>query len=161
MRQATQAEPHKADCSVQVKIGDPRDCWRTLAALIAKKADEIYLRRAETGEEGLDAWQLAQLQIEKPLCCGLLRLTRGWLISFSSGELASAEIEICPEPNRLIIISRNPPTGAAGGKCPAVRVLKLPNEINSQSVSVRCQGPIIDVELRDRATTTMQAAAAA
>lgn len=153
-----QATPSKADCSVQVKIGDPRDCWRTLAASIAKQANGIYLRRAETGEEGLDVRQLAQLQVEKPLCCGLLRLTGGWLISFYSGGLASGKIEIFAEPQRLIVIGRNSPTGGAGAKFPVIRVLKLPNEIDPQSVNVKCQGPIIDVELRDRATSTAQAA---
>ena len=161
MLQTIQSAPRNTDCRVQVKIRDPRDCWRTLAALIAKRANEIHLRRAETGEDGLDAWQLAQLQIEKPLCCGVLRLTGGWLVSFNSGELASGNIEICAEPHRLIVIGTNPPTGGAGTKFPIVRILKLPSEIDSRSVSVRCQGPIVDVEMRDCAISTNQAAAAA
>ncbi|MGH9562925.1 MAG: hypothetical protein ACRD3S_15855, partial [Terracidiphilus sp.] len=61
----------------------------------------------------------------------------------------------------LIILGTNPPTGAAGAKDTTVRVLKLPNEVDTKSLSFRAHGPIVDVELHDRVSAQAQAASAA
>jgi hypothetical protein len=145
---------------LQIKIGNQQDCWKTLAALIAKRASAIYHRRAETREDGTEAWQLAQAQVERPLCCGILKLTGGCLISFNSAELGTSEIEVCVEPRRLVLLGRNS-IGGSGAKDAVVRVLKLPNEVDPSTVTVTREGPIVDIELRNAASPAVAAAEAA
>lgn len=154
MQHAIQAAP--AGQGVQIRIGSAEECWETLAALIAKRASAIYDLRAETKEEGTDVWQLAQTQIERPLCCGMLKLTGGWLISFNSAELGTSEIEICVEPRRLVLLGRNS-VGGSGAKDAVVRVVKLPSEVDPSRVTVTREGPIIDVELHNAVTAPVAA----
>jgi len=161
MNKTTQSGVTQTGSGIQIEVGNVQECWKLLAALVAKRAHAIFGRRAAAREEGPEIWQLAESQIEKPLCCGLLRLTGGWLISFNSAEMACAQIKVCAEPRRLIILGTNPPTGAAGAKDAAVRVLKLPNEVDPKSLSFRAHGPVIDVELHDRLPAQAQAATAA
>lgn len=145
MQQILHAAPAE---SLHIRIGSQQDCWKTLAALIDKRAAAIYARRAETHEDGTDPWQLAQTQIERPLSCGILKLTGGWLISFNSAELGTSEIELCVEPHRLVLVGRNF-VGGSGAIEPVVRVVKVPNEVDTSRVTFTREGPIIDVELRD------------
>jgi hypothetical protein len=151
----------RADPPVEVTIGKAEDCWKSLAALIAKRADAIYRRRASAGEEGPEIWKLAEAQIEKPLCCGMLRLDHGWLISLNSANLGSGQIEICAEPHRLIVLGRKQARASTGVNEVAVRVLKLPNEVSPEPVKIRQHGPIIDVELRDCTAADLHTTAAA
>ncbi len=152
--------PAPATAAVQVKILEPENCWKILAALIAKRAEAIFQRRAETREEGPEVWQLAQAQVELPLCCGVLRLQNGWLISFNSAQIGTGEIDVCVEPNRLVLLGRPPSIGAAPCNDCVVRVLKLPSEADPSKICVRREGPIIDLELHDarRAGAVAQAA---
>jgi hypothetical protein len=157
MQQVVQAPP---DQGVHIRIGSQEDSWKTLADLIAKRASAIYTRRAETHEEGPEIWQLAQSQIEQPLCCGMLKLTGGWLISFNSAELGTSEIEVCVEPRRLVLLGRNS-VGASGVKEAVVRVVKLPNEVDPSRVTVTREGPIIDIDLHDAVNAPLAAGKAA
>jgi hypothetical protein len=150
----------RASEGIQVKIGCAEDCWKTLAALIAKRAAAIYNRRVGTQEEGTEIWQLAQAQIERPLSCGILKLTRGLLISFNSADLGTPEIEVCVEPRRLVLLGRNSCMGGSGAKDAAVRVLKLPNEVDPSRVTLTREGPIIDIELHDAARSSVATAKA-
>ena len=161
MNKTIQSGVTQTSSGIQIEVGNVQECWILLSVLIAKRAHAIFGRRAAAREEGPEIWQLAESQIEKPLCCGLLRLTGGWLISFNSAEMASTRIKICAEPRRLILLGTNPPTGATGAKDTAVRVLKLPNEVDPESLSFRAHGPVIDVELHDRVSAQGRAAAAA
>jgi hypothetical protein len=146
--------------AVQVKILEPGDCWKTLATLIAKRAEAIFQRRAETREEGAEAWQLAQAQVERPLCSGVLRLQNGWLISFNSAQIGTGEIDVCVEPKRLVLLGRTPSIGAAPCKDCVVRVLKLPSDVDPTKVCIRREGPIIDLELQDARRSDVVAQAA-
>lgn len=146
--------------SVQIRIGTEPDCWKALAALVAKRASAIYKRRAETHEEGSEMWQLAQTQIEQPLCCGMLKLSGGWLISFNAAELGTSEIEICVEPHRLVLLGRNS-VGGAGEKDAVVRVVKLPDAVDPSRVTTTREGPIIDVELYNAVSPALASAEAA
>jgi hypothetical protein len=148
MQQAAQVT--RPGQGLHIRIGNTEDCWKTLAALIAKSASAIYNRRAETHEEGTEAWQLAQAQVERPLCCGILKLTGGWLISFNSAELGTSEIQICVEPRRLVLLGRNS-FGGSGAKDAVVRVLKLPSEVDPSRITFTREGPIIDIELHNAA----------
>jgi hypothetical protein len=138
-----------AGASVLIKIEKPENCWKLLADLIAKRAAAIRQRRAETREDGTEIWRLAEAQVERPLCCGMLKLTEGWLVSFDSAEMGTAEIDVCVEPHRLVLLGRSPSIGGVGCKDCVVRVLKLPNEVNPANVTVRHEGPIVDIELKD------------
>jgi hypothetical protein len=119
-----------------------------LASLIAKRACTIYERRAKIREETTGIWQLAESQIETPLCCGMLKLNRGWQISFDAAELGTTEIDVCVEPHRLILLGRKS-IGGTGATDSIVRVLKLPNEVDPETANMRREGPIIDIELQD------------
>lgn len=141
----------------QVRIATQQDCWKALAALIDKRAAAIYDRRRETHDEGPDPWQLAQAQVEQPLSCGILKLTGGWLISFNSAELGASEIEFCVEPRRLVLFGRNY-LGGSGRKDVVVRVVKLPNEVDTSRATFTREGPIIDIELRNAPTAAGKAA---
>jgi hypothetical protein len=164
MQQAIQAVPGQGirsqDQGVHIKIGTAEECWKTLAALIAKRASAIYNRRAEAHEEGMEIWQLAQAQIERPLCCGILKLTGGWLISFNSAELGTSEIEVCVEPHRLVLLGRNS-VGGSGAKDPVVRVVKLTSEVDPSRVTFTREGPIIDIELHNAVSPALAAGKAA
>jgi HSP20 family molecular chaperone IbpA len=133
---------------IHIKIGASEECWKTLADLIAKRARAIFQRRSATAEEGTELWKLAESQIEKPLCCGILKLDDGWLITLNSAEMAASEIEICVEPRRLVLLGRNR-LGGTGESDAAVRVLRLPNEVDPASMSFKQEGPILDIELRN------------
>jgi hypothetical protein len=161
MDQVAQTAGLPADPAIHITIGKAQDCWKTLAALISQRACAICRLRAETGEEGSDVWALAERQIEKPLCCGMLKLTGGWLVSLDSAEMASTEIEVCAEPHRLILLGRTPSIGSTGARNPVVRVLKLSNEVNPESLAIRREGPIIDIELHDAVPNRPRAAAQA
>ena len=137
----------RADPSLHVRVGNREECWKTLAALIQKRASAIYQRRAETADEGTELWKLAESQVEKPLCCGILKLTSGWLVSFNAAELATTDVEVCAEPHRLVLLGRNPSIGGTGAIDPVVRVLRLPEAVDPSSLKVRQQGPILDIEL--------------
>ncbi len=138
----------RAGPAVHVSIGKKEECWKTLAALIQKHASAIYQRRAETAEQGAELWKLAESQIEQPLCCGILNLTGGWLLSFNAAELGTTDIEVCVEPRRLILLGTNPSIGGTGASDPVVRVLRLPDAVDPSSLKVRQEGPILDIELR-------------
>lgn len=150
----------RAEPEVRVKIGKKEECWKTLATLIAKRACAIHERRAGTAEEGMELWKLAESQIERPLCCGILKLTGGWLISFNSAEMGASEIEICAEPRRLILLGRNPKIGGIGSQEPTVRILGLPEKVDPATVRVMQEGPILDIELRTAETANEVRAAA-
>jgi hypothetical protein len=150
-----------ADPSLHVKIGNREECWKTLAALIQKRACAIYQRRAETADEGAELWKLAESQIERPLCCGILKLTGGWLVSLNAGELGTTDVEVCAEPHRLVLLGRNPTIAGTGITDPVVRVLSLPDEIDPASMKLRQVGPILDIELRSAVTATQGHAAVA
>lgn len=150
----------RAQPEICIKIGKKEECWKTLSTLIAKRASAIHERRAGTAEEGIELWKLAESQVEKPLCCGILKLTGGWLISFNSVEMGASELEICAEPRRLILLGRNPKIGGVGSQEPVVRVLRLPEEVDPASVKVIQEGPILDIELRAAATAKQAHAAA-
>ncbi len=158
MQQAVQAA--RAEQGVKVRIGSAEDCWKTLAALIAKRVSSIYNRRTEIQEEGTEAWQLAQAQIERPLPCGMLKLTGGWLISFNSAELGTSEIELCVEPRRLVLLGRSF-VGGSGAKDTIVRVVKLPGEVDPSRVTFTREGPIIDIELYNAVDSPVTAKRAA
>jgi len=141
----------RAGPGVHAQIGNREECWKTLAALIQKRTCAIYQRRAETAEEGDELWNLAASQIERPLCCGMLKLDKGWLVSFSTAEIGTTNIEICAESRRLIVLGRNASVGGTGISDPVVRVLKLPDAIDPSSLKIRQEGPILDIELRSAA----------
>jgi len=153
--------PTRAAPSLHVRIGDREDCWKTLAALIQKRADAIFQRRAQAAEEGAELWKLAESQIERPLCCGILKLTGGWLVSVNAGELGTTDLEICAEPHRLILLGRNPSIGGTGSSDPVVRVLRLQEAIEPSSLKVRQEGPILDIEVHSAAVPAQPEAAVA
>ncbi|HVB86583.1 MAG TPA: hypothetical protein VNK23_07965 [Candidatus Dormibacteraeota bacterium] len=146
---------------LHVEIGGREECWKTLAALIQKRASAIFQRRAESAEEGTELWKLAESQIERPLCCGMLKLTGGWLVSFNSAELGTTDVQVCAEPLRLVFFGRNASIGGTGITDPVVRVLRLPEAIDPSSLKVRQEGPILDIELRSAAASTLAKAAVA
>jgi HSP20 family molecular chaperone IbpA len=133
---------------IQIRIGASEECWKTLAKLIAKRAGAIYQRRSATAEEGMDLWELAESQVEKPLCCGILKLDDGCLITLNSAEMGTSEIELCAEPRRLILLGRNR-MGGTGKSDAVVRVLRLPDEVDPGSLTFRQEGAILDIELRN------------
>lgn len=150
----------RAEPLVHFKVGDAQRCWKILAGLIQKRASQIYERRAETAEEGTELWKLAESQIEKPLCCGILKLSAGWLLSFNAAELGTTDIELCVEPRRLVLLGTNPSIGGTGSSDPVVRVLNLPGAVDPESFQVRQEGPILDIELRAAAPGEQPRAAA-
>lgn len=149
----------RAEPRLHVTIGKSEECWKTLASLIQKRAAAIYQRRSHTAEEGLDLWKLAESQIEKPLCCGILRLTGGWLFSFNAADLGTTDIKVFVEPSRLVLCGTNPSIGGTGPSEPVVRVLRLPGTVDPASVKIRQEGPIFDIELRAAASARKEAAA--
>jgi hypothetical protein len=160
MKQAVQSVCVPVGPGIQIKIGKPEECWKTLASLICRRACAIYERRATTREEGPEIWHLAESQIERPLCCGMLKLNRGWQISFDAAEMGTTEIDVCVEPRRLILLGKKS-IGGTGATDSVVRVLKLPNEVDPGTVSMRREGPIIDIELQDAEPGQHRAAARA
>jgi hypothetical protein len=138
----------RAEPLLHVSIGKKEECWKRLASLIQKRAAAIYQRRAGTYEEGTEVWKLAESQVEKPLCCGILKLAGGWLFSFNAAELGATDIKVYVEPRRLVLCGTNPSLGGTGVSEPVVRVLRLPGAVDPDSVKIRLEGPILDVELR-------------
>lgn len=161
MYNETTSLPTRAAPSLHVKIGNREECWKTLAALIQKRACAIFQRRAEAAEEGTELWKLAESQIERPLCCGVLKLTGGWLVSFNAAELGTTDVEVCAEPHRLVFFGRNASIAGTGISDPVVRVLRLPEAIDPSSLNVRQEGPILDIELHSAVAPTQAHAAVA
>lgn len=144
--------------ALHVTIGKTEECWKTLASLIQKRAATIYQRRTGTAEEGMELWKLAESQIEKPLCCGILKLAGGWLFSFNAADLGTTDIKVFVEPRRLVLCGANPSIGGTGAGEPVVRVLRLPGAVDPASLKIRQEGPILDVELRAAAPARERAA---
>lgn len=147
--------------NIRVKLEKPEDCWSILAGLIARRAAAIRHRRTDAGEEGTEIWQLAEAQTEQTLCCGMLKLTGGWLVSFNAAEMGAAEIDLCVEPHRMVLLGHGSSVGVAGDIDYRVRVVKFPNQVDPQNVTIRRQGPIVDVELKDAACDRALRASAA
>jgi hypothetical protein len=149
----------RAEPALHVTIGKKEECWTRLASLIQKRAAAIQQRRADTAEEGMELWKLAESQIEKPLCCGILKLTGGWLFSFNAADLGATDIKVYVEPRRLILCGTNPSIGGTGASEPVVRVLRLPDAVDPASLKIRQEGPIFDIELSAAVPARKKAAA--
>jgi DUF2934 family protein len=139
--------------AVKVKIVNAAECLQAISAVIAKRAYEIYESRGCRQGESLEDWRLAENEILKPLCCGVLDSKEGVMISAfcsSCGAKDIEQIEVCVEPHRLIVVGTRASRLGAGENAKVYRVLPMADEIDPSSVKVTMaqHGALMEIQIR-------------
>lgn len=133
----------------KVTVVDAAQCAQRLSAAIARRAEEISRRREGIAGGTTEDWRLAESEVVRPFCGGILESKEGFIVSLCRSDFAPEEIEVCAEPRRLIVVEKKG-TSAETGERPAVfRILALRRECDPSSLAIRRRGSIFDLELRN------------
>lgn len=147
----TQLEPltHGKGQQVVAKIGNAAECHEGISAAIAKRASEIFQRRGCLPGHDQENRRLAESEVLQPLWCGLADSKDEIVVSLFSSALKGIEeqeVEVCVEPNRLILVGKK---GSERGKEDKVyHVLPLGGEFDPSSAKLRQQGSLLEIEIR-------------
>lgn len=136
--------------AVSVKIVDARECAKTISAAIAKRASELGRRYHPHTEQ--ENRRLAEKEILKPLCCGILDSKDEAVVSISCSALGVkdvGEIEVSVEPHRVILAGKSGSTTGPGEVNTRYRVLSLKDEIDplSAKATLEQHGSLLEIEL--------------
>lgn len=137
---------------VQAKIGDPKECLRTLSTAVAKRAYEIYERRGRGPGRECEDWRLAEKEVLRTLsCCGILDSKDQIDISLCCSALglnSIEKVELCVEPHRLLFIGKKGSTSRGKEGVTVYRVLPLEEEVDPSTVHLIQNGGLLEIKIQ-------------
>lgn len=134
-----------------------REQTRRIREAVARRAYEIFVSRgAKCGHE-LKDWHQAETELIKPLCCGLMSLGKDlWVEAetapFEPGSIeiwiASRNITVCGKPCTSNIDAHKIENASNRSVEMIFRALDLPVEIDPSGVTVKFNGPSMEILFR-------------
>ena len=133
----------------KVTVGDAAQCEQRLSAAIARRAEEIARHRGASAGDAAEDRRLAEKDIVRPFCGGILESKEGFTVSLCRSSFAPEEIEVCAEPRRLIVIEMKKTPAEASERPTVFRVLPLHRDCDPSSLAIHRRGSIFELELHN------------
>ncbi len=151
MAQEASRHPYWKGRGIEIAAVNPGEQEKRLREAVTRRAFQLFESHGSSPGHAGEDWKLAELDVVRPLACGLL--TRDDKISVSTDISAFGEgsVEVCVEPRRLTLCGKPPAQDAGDGACPlpesVYRVLALPVEVDPVQVHARFNGSMLQIDL--------------
>lgn len=97
--------------TIKVKMLSRAEAATKVSNSIGRRAYEIFESRGSGPGHEREHWVLAESELLRPLCCGMLETDDEVLVGTDASVFKSHEVELCVDPHRLMIIGE-PDAGA-------------------------------------------------
>jgi len=138
--------------AISLKIGDAAACNKAISAAIAKRANELAQPWPCHPRSDQENWHLAEKEVLKPLCCGILDSKDEAIVSIFCSALGTkdlTEIEVCVEPHRVTLVGRGGSDGKPAENTTTYRALPFVDEIDpSSTITTLKHGTTLEIRLR-------------